>query len=74
VRQTVYDGALRVEDGMHAIVRGALTNYLLGNAAMAMALGRGGRKTATATMVMAVLSQRGFWQQSDMATTAGDGQ
>jgi hypothetical protein len=45
VRRTVYDGALRVEDSPHAIVRDALADYLLGNAAMATATGGGGGGT-----------------------------
>ncbi len=73
MQRTIYDGALLVEDGAHTIVRDALANYLLGNASMAMAAGRGGWNAVTAAMAMAVLSQRGFWQRSDMAMTAGDG-
>ncbi len=42
MRRTVYDSMLRVEDGMHAIVRDALADYLLENAAMATAAGGGG--------------------------------
>jgi hypothetical protein len=72
VRRMVYDGALRVEDGTHAIVRDALANYLLRNEAMATAAAGGGRNAATAVMAMGVLSQRRFWQRSDVATTAED--
>ncbi len=61
VWRTVYDGALRVEDSPHAIVRDALADYLLENAATAMAAGGGGRNAATAATTVAVLSQRGFW-------------
>ncbi len=32
-RQMVYNGALRVEDDAHTIIRNALTDYLLRNAA-----------------------------------------
>jgi hypothetical protein len=42
LRRTVYDSALRVEDGAHAIVRDALADYLLENAEMATAAGGGG--------------------------------
>jgi hypothetical protein len=61
VRRMVYDGALRVEDCAHAIVRDALTNYLLRNAAMATAAGGGGRNAETAMMAMRVFLQRGFF-------------
>jgi hypothetical protein len=44
VRRTVYDDALRVEDVAHAIVRDALADYLLGNAATATAAGGGGEE------------------------------
>jgi hypothetical protein len=44
VWRTVYDGALRMEDSPHAIVRDALTDYLLGNAATATAAGGGGEE------------------------------
>ncbi len=73
VRRTVYDSTLRMEDGAHAVVRGVLAEYLLGNAATAMATSGGGRNAATAVTAMAALSQRGFWQRSDMAMIAGDG-
>ncbi len=74
VRQMVYDGALSMEDGAHAIVKDALTNYLLRNAATATAASGGGRNVATAMMATGVLSQRGFFRWSDVATTAGDDQ
>jgi hypothetical protein len=64
MRWMVYDG----------IVRDALDTYLLGNAVMAPATGGGGRNAATAVTATAALSQRGFWQWSDVATTAGGGQ
>ncbi len=73
VRRMVYNGVLRVGDGAHAVVRGVLAEYLLGNAATATATSGGGRNGATAVMTMAALLQRGFWQWSDMAMTAGDG-
>jgi hypothetical protein len=40
VRRTVYDGALRIEDGAHAVVRYALANYLLGNASTLVMLSK----------------------------------
>jgi hypothetical protein len=61
VRRMVYDGALCMEDGAHAIVRNVLANYLLRNAATATAAGGGGRNAATTVMAMGVLSQRGFF-------------
>ncbi len=42
LRWMVYDGALRLEDGVHAIVRDALADYLLRNAATAATAGGGG--------------------------------
>ncbi len=62
-----------MEGGAYTVVRDALAEYLLRNAAMATAASGGGRNVATAMTAMAALLQRGFWQQSDMAMTAGDG-
>ncbi len=45
VQRTVYDGALRMEDSPHAIVRDALADYLLGNVATATAADGGGGGT-----------------------------
>jgi hypothetical protein len=42
VRQRVYNGTLYIKGGAHAVVRDALAEYLLGNAAKATAAGRGG--------------------------------
>jgi hypothetical protein len=74
VHRTVYNGALFVEDGAHAVMRVVLADYLLGNVAMATATSKGGRNAATARTAMAMLSQKGFCQWFNMATTAGDGQ
>ncbi len=63
-----------MEDGAQAIMRDAHANYLLGNEAMTTATSGEGGDAATAPMVMTVLAQRGFWQWSDVATTAGDDQ
>ncbi len=48
VRWKVYNGALSVEDGAHSIVRDALADYLLRNAAFSMAASGGGRNAAKA--------------------------
>ncbi len=61
VRQMVYDSALHVEDCVHAIVRDALTNYLLRNSARATDTSGGGRNAAMAMMSMGVLLHRGFF-------------
>ncbi len=73
VRRMVYNSALCVEEGAHAIMRDALADYLLRNAAMAMATsGGGGRNVAMAAIAMVMLTLRGFWQWSNVAMAAGD--
>ena len=49
----MHDGALRVENGAHAVVRDTLADFLLGSAtAAAAAGGEGGRSAATASTAM----------------------
>ena len=55
VRRTVHDGALRVENGAHAVVRDTLADFLLGSATAAAAAGIGGGRSA-ATASTATLS------------------
>ncbi len=57
MRRTVHDGALRVENGVHAVVRDTLANFLLGSAtAVAAAAGIGGGRSVVTESTVTLLT------------------